>query len=247
LLAAFIGCAEIQLEINKESAKFFKQQLRGAGIGKDNVAAKIAADYATLSTLADEKRVLAERLAALVGRTRSRLDHDIQRMFTLTGEDPTLRTNYPSLNLGGPTPMSAVVENIRTALVPAEPVPAASVSVQPPPNKRRCCARFCMPLHGPLTRSIRAGRRPTVATPKQASPAPVSASSGRHGHGRARNSPMAPRRRAPVSEAMSEEIEDDERADDDPEEEDNRLYCFCQSKSFGEVRVSISRPSAASC
>jgi chromatin modification-related protein YNG2 len=244
LLAAFIGCAEIQLEINKESAKFFKQQLRGAGTGKDNVAAKIAADYATLSTLADEKRVLAERLAALVGRTRSRLDHDIQRMFALTGEDPTLRTSYPSLNLGGPTPMSAVVENIRTALVPAEPVPAPSLSLHPPPNKRRCCARFRMPLHGPLTRSIRAGRRPTVPTPKQASPALVPATSGRPG--RARQSPLAPRRRAPVPDAMSEEIEDDERADDDPEEEDNRLYCFCQSKSFGEVRVPVSRPSAAS-
>jgi hypothetical protein len=127
------GRTEVQQDIDKLSAKYFRYQLRGGGNTQDHIPAKIAAEYATLSALADEKRALADRLAVLISRSRARLDYDLQRMLKLTGENPGIRT---SLSMGGPTPMTAIVNHLQASLAPAE---AISASV-PPPTKRACFA-----------------------------------------------------------------------------------------------------------
>jgi hypothetical protein len=129
------GSPELQQDINKETAKYLKHVLRGQTTQKDSsMHTKTAADFAAAAALADEKVALAERLVALLSRTRARLDHDLGKMLVLQGElDPSQLATYSSINgtagavTVGAAPIVAAIESMRTNVAP-EPVFSQSVS-----------------------------------------------------------------------------------------------------------------------
>ncbi len=103
---------ELQREVEKDSARYIRHQLRSgnssnsnsnpsstapspAANGKTNgtnahlaLPEKIDAAYVELNTLSDEKIALAGRLVELFMRTRARLDIDLSKVRVLQGEIP---------------------------------------------------------------------------------------------------------------------------------------------------------------
>ncbi|KAJ3512142.1 hypothetical protein NLJ89_g3697 [Agrocybe chaxingu] len=223
---------------------------------------KITASYAEIQELAAEKCALAERLIEIIARTREKLDVDIAKVRLLQGEAPevvaasSMTSSLASKPLGiigagpigphvalsglgapGSNPALAISESLRNALAmtPTAEVGgrgsvAGGVSSAPSPtpstgysNKRRRTA---------TSTSIKISPAPSPSRRRSSSPAAVAAPT--HTQQRSRLS----RQIHPPPDDMDMDADadgDDEEADMEDEVEDERLYCFCQKQSYGDM------------
>ncbi|KAI0776184.1 hypothetical protein BD413DRAFT_262380 [Trametes elegans] len=236
---------ELTEEIRKETQKYFRHSSKNAGqalSGKDvAIPDAVNAMYAEVDALAAEKIALSERLVRIFERAMSRLNHDIQRILKLQGDDPGLPATQQFLSNMENT-VQHLQTNLRAATAAVES-PSASISAAPPPQKRRR-----------VTTTASAGSIKL--------PSPVPVSSGSYGGGGAsasgggggssgaqksglsrqvhpRQSPIRSRRAhtsaGPDDEDAEGEDDLDEAGEEGGDAEDQELYCYCQKLSYGEM------------
>lgn len=218
--------------------------------------AKIQTSYAEIHELSNEKCILAQRLIDLISRTRARLDSDIVKVKYLQGEVPDTTAGLgkaasgvgPGLDFGpsGRNPAQQISESLRNALVnPAEsrqgsatPVSsaiAAASSGSATKSTSFLCIRLCYALTIESSERRINGAASIKITPvpsptKHRSASPSAAAISQTTHQRSRLS----RQIHPVEESEPE-IGPDEDMEADDDAEDERLYCFCQKQSYGDV------------
>ena len=121
--------AELAEEIRKETQKYFRHSSKNAGQalpGKDAaIPDTVSALYADIDALATEKVALADRLVKLVERALARLQHDLQKILKLQGEEPGLPATQQFLSSVETTVQQ--IQNLRAA------AQAIDVPVAPPP------------------------------------------------------------------------------------------------------------------
>ncbi len=137
---------ELAEEIRKETQKYFRHSSKNAGQplpGKDAaIPDTVSALYADLDALAAEKVALSDRLVKIFERAMARLQHDLQKILKLQGEEPGLPPTQHFLSSVESTVQQ--IQSLRAATqaieVPLAPTPVAA----PPPQKStyfrlRCC------------------------------------------------------------------------------------------------------------
>ena len=233
---------------------------------KDSVIqAKIDAAFADIDKLAVEKCALAQTLIDLITRTRSRLDSDLAKVRFLQGETvdyiSALGTSYSALGTGmadsyggvGRNPSLQVSESLRNALTSAPTTPdtrQASLSAAAPSHSsasgfahKSMLTHLC--FYDEMTdTSPRSERRAAASSTKLSSVSPTK-------HRSASPTTTAPLvatqrtasrlSRQAITRVDTDMDEGDEDAEgEDAEGDDERLYCFCQKQSYGDVSVSSS-------
>ena len=121
----------------------------------EQIPQKIDQNYAEVDRLAQEKLKIAERLAFLIQRARTRLDYDLRRVLVLQGDDP----GQPAFVSTSRNPIQEINDSLRVANAEAAPiVPPAPVVLSasqapaqksasiftpptPPPLADACCCR----------------------------------------------------------------------------------------------------------
>ncbi|KAI0698563.1 hypothetical protein BC835DRAFT_640979 [Cytidiella melzeri] len=232
---------ELLQEIQKEGSKYVRHSLRSAPSqalsAKDTaIPALVQANYDEIDKLCLEKERLAERIAQLVMRAKSRLDCDLNRVLVLQGEaDLSVQAGYypPTIVKNPVAQVNEILRNVPSvAEVPTTPTPSG-----PPPLKKR--------------RVTAAGSAGSIKLPSPAPAAvPVSAATGAIGQRSRlsqqvalRNSPAARSSRR-VTTSVGPDADEDAEGEEDVEEdaqeeggdtEDKELYCFCRKLSYGEM------------
>ncbi|KAF5381051.1 hypothetical protein D9615_004035 [Tricholomella constricta] len=240
---------ELQQDIDKDSAKYIRHSIRASSSVPSSpssrapspkstaLPAKIEAAYAEINQLSAEKIILAQTLIDLITRTRARLDSDLAKVRILQGETVDYASALgsslsamPGLGIAGLTDRNSaaqVSESLRNALTstptipdlrhtPAPSLSLSSGSVGPAQKKRRLAAS-----------SIKLN----TATPtKHRSASPTT------------TAPLATTQRAAsrLSRQITRQDTDMDEGDDDADGEDGdgddeRLYCFCQKQSYGDM------------
>jgi chromatin modification-related protein YNG2 len=243
-----LSTKELQQQIDNDSARWIKHSLRGASQERSpssspspnsksfaGIPLKIQTSYAEIETLSNEKMILAEKIISLVTRTRNRLDSDLNKVRVLQGETPTesisAKGSASSLNgtslLGnGHDAAASLSESLRLALAPSSPSPAeirkGTAAAAPTKRRGRSAASPSIKLPAAGSRSI----SPAAAAPPKAL---------------ARSSRLSRQIHPPVDDDVDMVDEDAEGEDDieEPEEgddaDDDKLYCFCQTSSYGDM------------
>ena len=129
---------ELSEEIRKETQKYFRHSSKNAGQplpGKDAaIPDTVSGLYADLDALAAEKVDLSDRLVKIFERAMARLQHDLQKILKLQGEEPGLPPTQHFLSSVESTVQQ--IQSLRAAAqaieVPTAPVP---VPVAPPAQK----------------------------------------------------------------------------------------------------------------
>lgn len=146
-------------EISKESSRYIRHSLRSGATPlttkDEQIPQKIDQNYAEVDRLAQEKLKIAERLAFLIQRARTRLDYDLRRVLVLQGDDP----GQPAFVSTSRNPIQEINDSLRVANAEAAPiVPPAPVVLSasqapaqksasiftpptPPPLADACCCR----------------------------------------------------------------------------------------------------------
>ncbi|KAI0036470.1 hypothetical protein K488DRAFT_75992 [Vararia minispora EC-137] len=223
---------EIQQDIQKESQKYVRHSKReGTPMTPRDaqIPQKIEEYFRLAEKITDEKIELAQRINALITRTRARLDHDLARVLEISGEE-SLRPSSTYVN----TTRSAaqlIQDQLRAAsislpeAVPITPVTttASAPPAAPPPKRRKL------------------GQTQSVAAIKLPSPAPMAAAPTRARIAQQQSHRPSPARGVAARKATSPlgdedaEGEDDDEAMADGNDDDEALYCFCQKPSYGEM------------
>ncbi|KAF9478668.1 hypothetical protein BDN70DRAFT_835664 [Pholiota conissans] len=248
---------ELQQDIARDQLRYIKASLKQgstpstpSSIGdqrtasppansKAHLPARIAAAYAEIDALSNDKVVLAQRIIDLLSRTRARLDSDLIKVRVLQGEPPEevrasaasyLNAAPPQLRSASPymkreastigqSPIIQIGESLRnvTALQ-GETFPSITLSSGPGYNKKR--------------------RLTTTTSIKLPSPAPIGTPSHQAGsHSRSRLSRQSHTARTQVQEEedLDADAEGEEDIGEEDGEEDLTLYCFCHKQSYGDM------------
>ncbi|PIL37396.1 transcription factor [Ganoderma sinense ZZ0214-1] len=225
-----IRSQELSEEIRKETQKYFRHSSKNVGQplpGKDAaIPDTVSGLYADLDALAAEKVALSDRLVKIFERAMARLQHDLQKILKLQGEEPGLPPTQHFLSSVESTVQQ--IQSLRAAAQAIE-VPTAPIPVAAPPAQKK---RKTMASAGSI---------------KLPSPVPV-ASTSHSNNGTSQRSSMSrmvhPRqspvrsRRFTVSTGLDDEDaegEEDEAGEDGGDAEDQELYCYCQKLSYGEM------------
>ncbi|KAI0722394.1 hypothetical protein C8T65DRAFT_137918 [Cerioporus squamosus] len=216
-------------EIRKETQKYFRHSQKNAGQplpAKDAaIPAAVNALYAEVDLLAMEKTALAARLVKLLERAMARLQHDLQKILKLQGEEPGLPPTQHFLN-NVDTTVQQLQTSLRSAVAAAVSPPPAAAPAAPPPQKKRR-----------VTAAASAG---SIKLP---SPVPVSNSGYSSSSGtqksslsrvHTRHSPVR-QRRGPVSTGLDDEDAEGEEDEEGGDAEDQGIYCYCQKLSYGQM------------
>lgn len=142
---------ELQQEIQKDTNKYIRNGLKGItpkegkenGKDKDSkealIPGRVSSAYAELDKLCADKISLAAHLVETLTRVNARLEHDLTKVITLSGEPPqeqyevrggyvvgpvqlsatappALAANTPAISSASARPMKEVHENLRAAL-----------------------------------------------------------------------------------------------------------------------------------
>ncbi|RDB20954.1 Chromatin modification-related protein YNG2 [Hypsizygus marmoreus] len=241
---------ELQQEIDKDQAKYIRHSIRASSVPSSPssrapspkssaLPAKIEASYAEISQLSNEKILLAQTLTELITRTRARLDSDLAKVRILQGEavdySSTLGSSLSVSIAGIPGisdvaargPALQVTESLRSALTatPTLPdmrqatIPAAtplvSASAGPAMKKRRLAASS-IKLSSPIKHR---SASPTTTAPLTA-----------HHRAASRLS-----RQSITRHDTDMDEGEGEGEGEDAEGDDERLYCFCQKQSYGDM------------
>ncbi|TFK36471.1 hypothetical protein BDQ12DRAFT_667880 [Crucibulum laeve] len=267
---------DLQHEIDRDSAKYIRHSVRSSISAASSAAStpgpsgaspapavtpkpstlllptKIAASYAEINTLAEEKCLLAQRLIDLIALTRSKLESEIVKVRVLQGEvieGPAtlpIPVEVPVLPVAG-IPLS-IGESLKNALLSraaspvvaaASPTAATSISVASiggSANKKRKTTATTALKMSPI-KTTKSSKQRRSASPAVVAIPPASAGGV---HQRSRLS----RQILPEPDSMDVDAEgeleaegeaDAEGVDDAEGEEDERLYCFCQKHSYGDM------------
>ncbi|KAH9943195.1 uncharacterized protein BXZ73DRAFT_87583 [Epithele typhae] len=226
----------------KKTHQYFSHSLKAPGqaLGgkQEAIPGAVAAMYAELGVLSREKVALATRLVKLFERAMARLQHDVQKILKLQGDEPGLPPTKHFLATVDDT-VRQLESSLRAAVTsavatPVETPPALAPTGPPPPKKQRRQATTV----------------PSSAVIKLPSPVPVAASANngsasgvqRSGLSRQvhpRQSPVHSRRKhasaGPDDEDAEGEDDMEDGGEDGADAEDQELYCYCQKLSYGEM------------
>ncbi|KIM36444.1 hypothetical protein M413DRAFT_13950 [Hebeloma cylindrosporum] len=254
-----LRCQDLQQDIAKDQSKYIKAAIKHSSTpstpsstgqansrtaspapvaadprSKAHLPARIAASYAEIDTLTNEKVVLAQRIIELVTRTRARLDADLAKVRLLQGESPEdarggvylsagtpIRSSSPYTgsmkregSVAGLNPVVQIGESLRSAMAGGVETPVSAAG--PGYNKKR--------------------RLTTTTSIKLPSPIPANVthqSTATHTRSRLSRSTRIQQQEEEEQDADAEGDEDVEG--DDGEDDDSRLYCFCHKQSFGDM------------
>lgn len=138
---------ELADEIRKETQKYFRHSQKNAG--QPSLPAKDAAIpetvnalYMEVDLLAAEKIALAARLVKLLERAMARLQHDLQKILKLQGEEPGLPPTQHFLN-NVDTTVQQLQTSLRNAVAAAVSPPPAAPPAAPPPQKSTYLFTHC--------------------------------------------------------------------------------------------------------
>ncbi|KAJ8522929.1 hypothetical protein ONZ45_g612 [Pleurotus djamor] len=207
---------------------------------------KIGKAYAELDILADEKIHLANRIVDLFMKTRAKLDIDLNKVRVLQGEIPNISpvpstpvVKTPNLHVSAkldrvktveqigtprPTPVQASEMLLKSALAaepipePATPTPSASAVSN---KKRRLAASNSIKLPG------------RASTPPTPAPAPVPVQN--RSRLRQVHPVVVPPKRVDEDDDLDAEVDEEGEEDEEEDADDERLYCFCQKRSYGDM------------
>ena len=131
--------------ITRETQRYIRHASKMSGqplTPKDaDMTNSLNALHAEIDALSAEKIVLAERLVKLFERAMARLQHDLQRILKLQGDEPGLPPTQHFLSTLDST-VQQLQTNLRAASVVAE-TPTVSTPVPPPPQKSTCFSQVC--------------------------------------------------------------------------------------------------------
>ncbi|KAF8077859.1 hypothetical protein FPV67DRAFT_1463232 [Lyophyllum atratum] len=244
---------ELQQDIDKDTAKYIRHSIRASASVPSSpssrapspkstlIPAKIEAAYAEINQLSAEKCNLAQTLIDLVTRTRARLDSDLTKVRILQGETVDYAsalgsslTVVPGLGIAGLSernPAAQVADSLRNALtstptipdlrqtpVPSSAASLSSTAVGPAQKKRRLAASSIKLASATPTKHRSAS--PTTTAPLTTSHQRVASRLSRQ---------TITRHDTDMDEG------DDDAEGDDGEGDDERLYCFCQKQSYGDM------------
>ncbi|KAI1796121.1 hypothetical protein LXA43DRAFT_970036 [Ganoderma leucocontextum] len=224
-----IRSQELAEDIRKETQKYFRHSSKNAGQplpGKDAaIPDTVSGLYADLDALAAEKVALSDRLVKIFERAMARLQHDLQKILKLQGEEPGLPATQHFLSSVESTVQQ--IQSLRAAAQAIEvPTAPAPVSAPPPPKKRKTTSS---------AGSIKLPSPVPVASSSHSNNGTTQRSMSRMVH--PRQSPMRSRRFTASAGLDDEDAEgeEDEAGEDGADAEDQELYCYCQKLSYGEM------------
>lgn len=236
---------EIQQEIDRDASRYIRHSIKAsnslpsspsslAPSPKDSIIpGRIDAAFIDMDKLALEKCALAQTLIELISRARSRLDSDFARVRYLQGDaiDYTLAlgTSYTSLNgpgIADGTPALQIGESVRSVLTAASAIPDIKASASASQagivvnayKKRRLTTTSSIKLSSSPTKHRSAS--PTTTAPLITSQRTASRLSRQ----------VTARRESEFEDEAEEDVEGE-----DMDAEDERLYCFCQKQSYGDM------------
>ncbi|XP_006461371.1 hypothetical protein AGABI2DRAFT_222106, partial [Agaricus bisporus var. bisporus H97] len=239
---------ELQQDIDRDSARYVRHSIKSSSSTPDpsqrapspksvGIPAKIQESYIEIQELSDEKCLLAQRLIDLITRTRARLDADIMKVKHLQGEvlDPISALGKAGSAVGfgvdfgpsGRNPAQQISESLRNALV--NPSESRQGSATPGPGAVAATSGGTANKKRRITNSASIKITPVPSPTKHRSASPSAAVISQTTHARSRL-----RQVVPVEESEPEAGGDDD-IDADDDAEDERLYCFCQKQSYGDM------------
>ncbi|KAI0353114.1 hypothetical protein OH77DRAFT_662796 [Trametes cingulata] len=248
---------ELTEEIRKETQKYFRHSSKNAGqalSARDAaIPETVGALYAQADALAAEKVALAGRLVRLFERALARLQHDVQRILKLQGDDPGLPATQHFLGAVDST-VQQLQSGMRAAAAAAIEAPSAAAAsgsmsaAQPPQKKRRVTATASagsikLPSPVPVTSGGSGGGAYGSGSGAASSSSSASASLSGAGSGAALQKSGLSRQVHPMRSRRAHADEDDAEGEEDADDagedgadaEDQELYCYCQKLSYGEM------------
>ncbi|KAF5383990.1 hypothetical protein D9757_006958 [Collybiopsis confluens] len=216
-----------------------------------HLPAKIKQSYAEIEMLSDDKLGLAERVVELLTRTCTRLNVDLNRAKVLQGESPTEMTTghhhnrLPSSSssvLASPV-ASTIGDSLKHALnaslgasdsrhaAAAVANTSSSSPAAPPTKKRKVTVSGTPSIKLPLSRSISPAAPPPAAAATTTTTTSATKSSSHTRSRLSRQSYSAAQNHQPKAAAAAAEHE----VEDEDEDADDKLYCFCQKPSAGDM------------
>ncbi|KAF8177230.1 hypothetical protein BJ912DRAFT_1033443 [Pholiota molesta] len=258
-----IRTQELQLEIDKDSARYIRHSRRASSASVTPpspsspapspksvlIPAKITASFAEIQELATEKCALAERLIEIISRTRSKLDVDIAKVRTLQGEPPELvaatvgkpLATHPTLVAAESLSLPGSLRNLNPAYAIGESLRNA---LGVPPSELKAALSAASPGATPSTGHATKKRRVTQTTSIKISPAasPTKHRSASPTTITASISHTQPKSRLsrqvhpPTEEEDNDmDADGDEDGNEEDDNEDESLYCFCRKQSYGDM------------
>ncbi|KAK0492725.1 hypothetical protein EDD18DRAFT_1079424 [Armillaria luteobubalina] len=236
---------EIQTTIETECARHVQLCQSGAPFPpnyKPPQQAKISEAYARVHRLHMEKIELATKMVDLIERTRTRLGVDINRVKKLQGEPlaleaPQTRSSTALADVGGAyafssrDPAAQISESLRSVMIPSTTTPVQELRQSPAVVSLTTATA----PSGATTKKRRLTAAPSIKLPARSqspAPPPKAAQAPTHRQSRLSRQVHPP---VPGPEEDAEGEEEDAEAEEDDEGEDDKLYCFCQKKSFGDM------------
>ncbi|KAJ3915330.1 hypothetical protein F5877DRAFT_48780 [Lentinula edodes] len=251
---------ELQQQIDVDSARWIKHSLRGSvtplqefspspspspsSKSTANIPYKIQLGYTEIEKLSNEKMALAEKITSLLARTRYRLESDINKVRILQGEAPATETisargvsATPSLSgtsfhvtsqLHANDAAASLSESLRLALAPppsAAEIRKSVITTASTRRQGRSTASPSIKLSAGGSRSISpAATAPTKATTSRSSRL-----------SRQIHPPPPADDDIEMGDEDAEGEDDVDEADDGEDADDDKLYCFCQRSSYGDM------------
>ncbi|KAF9045761.1 hypothetical protein BDZ89DRAFT_1058722 [Hymenopellis radicata] len=226
----------IQAAIEGECQRYVEASRQATGVPPNYKAptqARISAAFAEVQRLTHEKMILSSSMISLITRTQARLDGDLAKVRRLQGETPPppIQTrSSPSAATGFTLASNAatqISESLRSVMSP--------VAAPSPTPQRRSPSVTAVPTattpSGSATKKRKITAAPSIKLPpaRSISPVPPPKSTRYPLH-----PPVPPPAPVPVPEPKVEAEADDAEAEEE-EVDDDKPYCFCQKKSFGDM------------
>ncbi|KAG7441575.1 uncharacterized protein BT62DRAFT_907841 [Guyanagaster necrorhizus] len=242
---------EIQTTIETECARHIQLCQSGAPFPpnyKPPLQSKISEAYNRVHRLHVEKIELATKMVDLIERTRTRLGVDINRVKKLQGEPLTPEAAPPQTRssaaaaaaadvgsayaFSGRDPAAQISESLRSVMIPSSTTPVQELRQSPAVVSLTTATA----PSGAATKKRRLTAAPSIKLPARsqspAPPPPKAAQAPTHRQSRLSRQVHPP---VPGPEEDAEGEEEDAEGEEDDEGEDDKLYCFCQKKSFGDM------------
>ncbi|THH11501.1 hypothetical protein EW145_g630 [Phellinidium pouzarii] len=254
---------ELQQEIQKDTTRYIRHSVRnsatreGKEIGKDKdskdllIPGRVTIAYAELDQIALEKINLAARLVETITRVNARLEHDLAKVVTLSGEPAQEQYEVRGGYVVGTLPGAAGAPSALSAIPQGVPTTASRAVREVQESLRASTANDVVVIPPVVSATQGTHKRRRLNTGVSVASVNATASRGHTPQARSRlalqvhpSPPATSRGRRLPSYVGDDDADVDNDADadgdiDDPEEagdpEDKEIYCYCRKTSYGEV------------